>query len=296
MGQLRNAFRAYALVEDSPSEVLARLNRLTLRGGDDTIATVLLLMLDRETGEITYTSAGHPPPLVLGRDGPRFLEGGRSVPVGATDAALFRQGSAVLEAGDALLLYTDGLVERRDSPLDHGLERLAEVAATGTLGLEELCDRVLGGLLGTGERADDVALIAVRAEPAALQHVSLRLPAEPGALIGLRRRMARFLHAAGASDTEAYEITLAISEACGNAIEHAYGPGDASFELEVELDGDELVASVRDTGSWREHPGPTHRGRGLKIIEGIMDSFEVDQADDGTVVRMRRRLEAGVPA
>jgi PAS domain S-box-containing protein len=296
MGQLRNAFRAYALVEDSPSEVIARLNRLTLRGGDDTIATVLLLMLDRETGELTYTSAGHPPPLLLGRDGPRYLEEGRSVPVGATEAAVFRQGSAVLDPGDALLLYTDGLVERRDAPLDRGLERLAEVAATGTMGLEELCDRVLGGLLGSGERADDVALIAVRSEPAALQSISLRLPAEPGALVGLRRRLARFLHAAGASEAESYEITLAISEACGNAIEHAYGPGDASFELEVALQGAEVVASVRDTGTWREHRGSTHRGRGLKIIDGIMDDLEVSQDEAGTVVRMRRKLEAEVPA
>jgi PAS domain S-box-containing protein len=296
MGQLRNAFRAYALVEDSPAEVIARLNRLTLRGGDDTIATVLLLMLDRETGELTYTSAGHPPPLVLGGDGPRYLEDGRSVPVGATEAAVFRQGSAVLEPGDALLLYTDGLVERRDVSLDRGLERLAEVAATGTLGLEELCDRVLGGLLGSGERADDVALIAVRSEPAALQSIGLRLPAEPGALVGLRRRLARFLRAAGASEAESYEITLAISEACGNAIEHAYGPGDASFELEVALEGAEVVASVRDTGSWRENRGSAHRGRGLKIIEGIMDNLDVSQDEAGTVVRMRRRLEAEVPA
>jgi PAS domain S-box-containing protein len=296
MGQLRNAFRAYALVEDSPSDVMARLNRLTLSAGDDTIATALLLMLDRETGALTYSSAGHPPPLVVGSEPPRFLEGGRSVPIGAAEAAVFREGAAVLEAGATLLLYTDGLVEVRDAPLDERLEQLAEVAAGGGIGLEEMCDRVLGALLGSGERADDVALIAVRAEAAALQRVSLSLPAEPDALVGLRRRLARFLHAAGATEAEAYEITLAISEACGNAIEHAYGPGDASFQLEVAMENDELVAAVRDSGSWRERRGYTHRGRGLKIIEGIMDQVEVQAEDDGTVVRMRRRLGAEVPA
>jgi PAS domain S-box-containing protein len=296
MGQLRNAFRAYALVESSPSEVMARLNRLTIGAGDETIATVLLLMLDRETGELTFTSAGHPPALLMDRDGTRFLEGGRSMPVGASESALFREDTAVLEAGATLVLYTDGLVERRDVSLDARLEELAEVAADGPSGLEELCDRVLGKLLGSGDPADDVALIAVSAQAAALQRINVSLPAEPGALLGLRRRLARFLHSAGATEAESYEITLAISEACGNAIEHAYGPVDASFQVEVSLEGDELVAAVHDSGSWRKSRGASHRGRGLKIIEGIMDSSEVSHDGDGTVVRMRRRLSAGVPA
>ncbi len=296
MGQLRNAFRAYALVGASPSEVMGRMNRLTIGAGDETIATALLLMLDRETGELTYTSAGHPPALVVGPNGTRFLEDGRSMPVGAADAAVFREGTAVLEGGATLVLYTDGLVERRDIPLDRRLDELAEVAASGALELEDLCDRLLRRLLGEGERADDVALIAVRAEPAALQRISLRLPAEPDALVGLRRRLARFLHSAGATEAESYEITLAISEACGNAIEHAYGPGDASFQVEVALEGDELVASVRDSGSWRKSRGAGHRGRGLKIIEGIMDSSDVVRDERGTIVHMRRRLSAGVPA
>ena len=70
MGQLRNAFRAYAMVETSPAEVMARVNRLAATGAEESvIGTALLLMLDRETGELAYTSAGHPPPLVLGPDG-----------------------------------------------------------------------------------------------------------------------------------------------------------------------------------------------------------------------------------
>jgi PAS domain S-box-containing protein len=296
MGQLRNAFRAYALVESTPSEVMARMNRLTIEAGEETIATALVLMLERETGELTYSSAGHPPALVVYREGARFLEGGRSMPVGAAEAAIFREETAVLEAGATLVLYTDGLVERRDQSLDERFEELADVAAGGALGLEDLCDRILAQLLGPGEPADDVALIAVRTEAVSTHGINLSLPAEPDALLGLRRRLGRFLHSAGATEAEAYEITLAISEACGNAIEHAYGPGDASFQVEVGVEGDELVAAVRDWGSWRKTRAATHRGRGLKIIEGIMDSAEVVQDDDGTVVRMRRRLSAGVPA
>jgi PAS domain S-box-containing protein len=296
MGQLRNAFRAYALVESSPAEVMARVNRLAASGAEDSVVgTVLLLMLDRETGELTYTSAGHPPPLVLGPDSAEFLEGGRSMPVGASEAAVFREGAATLLPGSTLLLYTDGLVERRDVPLDERLDELAGVALRAGGTPDDICNRVLAGVLGEGAGADDVALIAVRTEPALARHLRLTLPAEPGSLVTIRRRLARFLNGTGASDMEAYEITLAISEAAGNAIEHAYGPGDATFDIEAELVDDDVVACVRDQGEWRESRDD-HRGRGLNIIRGVMDSAEVSREEDGTVVHMRRRLTAGVPA
>jgi PAS domain S-box-containing protein len=289
MGQLRNAFRAYGLVEHSPADVVARINRLVMSGGEQVMATVLYLVLDRETGEVSYSAAGHPPPLVIAPDGPHFLEGGRSVPIGAADPAVFREATAVLPPGSSLLLYTDGLVERRDVSLGARLDELAEAAGAAGGGLDELCERVIATVIGGGELGDDVALLAVRPLPASGTQVSLTLPAEPGSLAPLRRRLARFLHATGASEMEQYEVTLTICEAAGNAIEHAYGPGDATYEVEIAYDAGELVATVRDAGSWREKRGE-HRGRGLSIIEELMDEVAVERDEDGTLVRMRRRL------
>ena len=291
MGQLRNAFRAYGMVEASPAEVVARINRLVMSGVEQVMATVLYLVLDRETGEVTFSAAGHPPPLVIGPDGPRFLDGGRSVPIGATDPAVFREETAVIEPGSALLLYTDGLVERRDAPLDERLDQLAAAVGPADEDLSSLCERVLDSVLGEGELGDDVALLAVRPLTVAAGQISLTLPAEPGSLARLRRRLARFLHGTGASDTEHYELTLTICEAAGNAIEHAYGPGDATYEVEVTFDGDEVVATVRDFGSWRAKRGE-HRGRGLAIIEELMDEVNVERHDRGTSVTMRRRVGA----
>ncbi len=102
MGQLRNAFRAYGMVESSPAEVMARINRLVMSGVEQAMATVLYLVLDRETGEVAFSAAGHPPPLVISPDGARFLEGGRSVPIGAADPAVFREATAVLPPGSTL--------------------------------------------------------------------------------------------------------------------------------------------------------------------------------------------------
>jgi PAS domain S-box-containing protein len=291
MGQLRNAFRAYGLAEASPAEVMARVNRLVVSGEEEAMATVLYLVLDRETGDVSFASAGHPPPLVLSPDGARFLEGGRSVPIGAAEPGIFREATAVLPPGASLLLYTDGLVERRDTPLEQRLEALAEAAGRGDGELEGLCDVVLAGVLGEDVPSDDVALLAVRPRPVATGSMRLSLPAEPESLSGLRRRLGRFLHAVGASEMVAYEITLTVCEAAGNAIEHAYGPGDATFEVEASFENGTLVAVVRDKGSWRERRG-AHRGRGLKIIEGLMDDVEVSTEPDGTVIRMWRRLAA----
>jgi PAS domain S-box-containing protein len=290
MGQLRNAFRAYGLAESSPAEVMRRVNRLVMTAEDEVMATVLYLVLDRESGELTFASAGHPPPLVLGDDEVHFLEGGRAVPIGAVEPVLFREASATLPPGAALLLYTDGLVERRDEPLERRLDALAEAAGGADDGLEGLCDAVLAGVIGPERMpSDDVALLVVRPRAVAARSVRFTLPAEPESLAGLRRRLGRFLHAAGADDEETYEITLTICEAAGNAIEHAYGPGDATFDVEASLDADQLVATVSDRGNWRDRRG-AHRGRGLNIIQGLMDDVEVSTEADGTVVRMKRRL------
>src|SRR5215207_4173960 len=264
MGQLRNAFRAYGMVEASPAEVVARINRLVMSGVEQVMATVLYL--------------------VLAPDGARFLEGGRSVPIGAADPAVFREATAILPPGSSLLLYTDGLVERRDTPLQDRLTELAEAAAEARGELGEMCEHVLAAVLGQADPGDDVALLAVVAT-----EISLTLPAEPGSLAQLRRRLARFLHATGATELEQYEITLTICEAAGNAIEHAYGPGDATYEVDVRFEGGELTAVVRDSGSWRDKRGE-HRGRGLSIIEELMDDVAVERADGGTLVRMRRRV------
>ena len=295
MGQLRNAFRAYAITETSPAEIIARLNRLVTTGDEGVMATVLYLALDRDTGEVSYASAGHPPPLLLTSEGPRYLEGGRSVPVGAADLVTFREERVTLPPDSTLLLYTDGLVERRDTPLDVRFDQLAAAAAASGGDLEELCEGVLAAVLGGAEPADDVALLAVRPDPIDPGHLDLTLPAEPEVLARLRRRLMRFLHAAGASEEEAYEVTLTISEAAGNAIEHAYGPGDATFRVEAAVEDAELVVVVRDFGRWREQRGE-HRGRGLSIIEGLMDQVEVVRGPHGTTVRMRRTLSAKVPA
>ena len=203
MGQLRTAFRAYALLGTSPADTLARLNRLLMKEGAELMATALYLLLDRDTGQLWFASAGHPPALVITREGEsRFLEGGRSVPLGTSDIA-YHEAEATIERGSTVFLYTDGLVERRDTSLDDRLAQLATVAGIAGGELGDVCDQILGGLLGGKRPSDDVALLALRPEPPTAGSLELALPADPAALAQLRQRIGRFLDASGADETRA---------------------------------------------------------------------------------------------
>ena len=97
------------------------------------------------------------------------------------------------------------------------------------------------------------------------------------------------MRAAGAGDAEAYEILVAGGEACANAVAHAYPPGEASYVLEATRLEHGVEVLVRDFGEWRA-PRSGSQGRGLELIEELMDEVEVDRGAAGTTVRMRRAL------
>jgi GAF domain-containing protein len=166
MGQLRNALRAFALDQLRPDTTVGRLNALVDTYTDVPFATLVYLTLDPDRRVCRYTTAGHLPPLVLRPDGTvERLEGGRSLPLGVDSDVEFAQSTAELEPGAAVVLYTDGLVERPGESLEDGLRRL-EASLRGTeataLGPGALADRVLAALLAGSDPRDDVALLVVK--------------------------------------------------------------------------------------------------------------------------------------
>jgi anti-sigma regulatory factor (Ser/Thr protein kinase)/putative methionine-R-sulfoxide reductase with GAF domain len=291
MGQLRSGLRAYALDGMPPSEVLARLNRLLRQLEPGRTATALYLVLDAHGGSLVASSAGHPPPLVAHEDGdPEFMELPGSPPLGATRHASYEDREHALEPGCALVLYTDGLVERPGESLDAGLERMSAMVRTGDGDLEHLGDALMHVLLPDGPTEDDAALLLGRALPLS-DSLTARLPADVESIPVMRRVLGRWLCEAGATSAEADDLSLAASEACANAIEHAYGPGPGILELNASMSaaGDAVVA-IRDFGSWRS-PRGRNRGRGLMLMRGLTDSVEVIQRDEGTTIQLSRRLE-----
>jgi PAS domain S-box-containing protein len=165
MGRLRTALAALAPRADGPGELLSFLDEFSAGPNGAEFATACCATLDPATGELRYASAGHPPMLVAPPGGgpPRRLEEGRSGPLYGRPAGERAEAATVLEPGAALVLYSDGLVERRGEPITVGLERLeAALAAAGDAGAEALCDRLVEELGVARAREDDVVVLALR--------------------------------------------------------------------------------------------------------------------------------------
>ena len=122
MSQLRNALRAYAFEQHPPGAALEHLNSLAWRREGVVMATLIYLVLDPGSGHVRLSSAGHPPPLQARPDGTTvYLEEGRSLPLGVARQTRYGEAEYLLEPGSTLLLYTDGLIEKRSTPIDDGL-------------------------------------------------------------------------------------------------------------------------------------------------------------------------------
>jgi len=211
-----------------------------------------------------------------------------SVPLAAVRYPIYEQVEIEIEPRATLVLYTDGLIERSGESLDTGLERLRVALADGRHEPQALCDTLVSTLLPAGTGADDAAILIVTV-PALSDPFEMRLPADPDSITLVRRVVGRWLDQAGASAEEIGELTLACSEACANAIEHAYGPDTTDFEVVATQADDAVTLTVRDAGQWRD-PRGTNRGRGLTLMHGLVDEVDVQSGDSGTEVHLTRRL------
>jgi serine phosphatase RsbU (regulator of sigma subunit)/anti-sigma regulatory factor (Ser/Thr protein kinase) len=302
MGQLRNSLRAFASEHDDPGEVVRRLSRMVDALPDAPFATLAYLVLDVSGRHCSYVVAGHPPPLVVDASGTAaYLEGGRSLPLGVDGDAQVEVAEAALETGTTIVLYTDGLVERRDASLDEGFELVRETAGSVIAGPDTLIDHILRGAFGDAEREDDVAMLVVRLEPLGTEALHLRLPADDEGLRRMRATLGEWLGELGARPDVRHDLLLAAWEACANAVEHAQGPSAATFSLHADHEDEVVRIRIADTGRWRvpgTFPSAAERGLGLPLMRGLMDRVDIVHAADGTVVVLERRLEGrdGGPA
>ncbi|AGL20328.1 SpoIIE family protein phosphatase [Actinoplanes sp. N902-109] len=288
MGQLRNALRAYILEGFDCGEALTRLNRLVDNLGRRQFATVVCVRFDPRTRELHYSSAGHPSPLIAapGEEGEFLYTSALGPPVGALAQSVYPTRRTTLGPGQRLLLYTDGLVEDRRQGIDTGFAEIRADLAKPVDHVEDLLDTLLSKA-AVRPRRDDIALLALQAtEP---REFVLRLPADPTRLSVLRRRLEDFLTAHDVPESDVFDLTVAVSEAAANAIEHPVEPAEPVIIVEVVVDDDAVLATVRDTGSWRPAGGPGFRGRGLALI-GALSELSVARSEEGTAVTLRRPI------
>ena len=293
MSELRNALRAFAVEGHSPEEALRQLDRVVhATRGPGMVATLLFVVIDAGEGTVTLARAGHPPPALRAVDGGVcFLETRRTLPLGVDPDNVPSQEVYPMKPGETLLLFTDGLVERRGEPITDSFDRLLDALSEAPAEVDALCEHVLRRTATEQGRDDDVAVLAVQLIDSKVGSLELRLPATAQSVTVARHRLRAWLeeNAPELDPVARADLEVAWSEACSNVVRHAYGPAEASFEATVARDDDRVLMKVRDTGQWRP-PGDRSGGRGLPLMEELSDELMIDRQDESTTVTMIRQL------
>jgi anti-anti-sigma factor len=291
MGQLRSALAGYLLDGHSPAAALERLDRFARRVDGALGSTCTCLTLDWSDGALCYASAGHLPTLLIEPDGPRFLDEAGGTVLGVVNRPPYREAGTYLTPGTSVLMYTDGLVERREESLPVGLERLAGAAADlGPLAPDPLLTRLLSRMLPGATQTDDVAVLAVRLLPEPAVPAPAPAPAPDGAHAGApvgadgragpgRRRYALV----GDVDIDT------VAEARTRLLELADAPGELVIDLRgagyFSSAGVGLLVEVADRA--RRHGArasvlvsPGSSAARVIAVTGLDDTLPVQQVED----------------
>ena len=278
MGQLRSALRVYGWEEHArPAAALGRVDRLFDKLGL-TYATCVFGVLDLGSSTFCWSNAGHPPPLLV-RDGKAsFLVEGSGTLLGVTGGAGTEEATTDLREGDMLVLYTDGLVERRGESLEVGLDRLATAAARAAAGdAEVLCQALVDALVPpSATRDDDLAILVARVRTQEPDPGVHRLPFDPKPeSVALTRGFtAGVLEGAGWRE-QVDTAVLLVSELVTNSVRHAHGP----CALVVSFAGDVVELCVEDGDPSPPKPRPARildeSGRGFVLVDALADDWGV---------------------
>jgi GAF domain-containing protein/anti-sigma regulatory factor (Ser/Thr protein kinase) len=291
MGQLRSACRALLLDDPSPRAALAGLDRFAARLPGAQCTTAVCAVLNPDTGGLVYSSAGHPPPILVHADGTtRMLDGGHTIPLGIRPDRPRPEAEVTIPARATLLLYTDGLVERRRIPLEDGIARASVLVRDGRAAtLDALANQIMSGLAPGGGYQDDVVLLLYR-HPAPLE---MNFPAHVDHLARTRAALRSWLTRARVAPDQSLDMLIAAGEAVANAIEHGHRHSpDGIVSLRATALGDQVQLTIADTGSWKPpQPGAyPRRGRGITLMRALMQEVAIHAETAGTTVQLSARI------
>ncbi|MCX4743306.1 SpoIIE family protein phosphatase [Streptomyces antibioticus] len=285
MGELRTAVRTLALLDLEPAEVLSALDEIArglgTPGGvqqatraarrpreadlsEVYLATCVYAVYDAVTRRCTFANAGHLPPVLVEPGEPALmLDVPPGMPLGVGGEP-FEEVEVDLPEGALLALYTDGLVESRDHPLDEGLQAFVGALADPSSPLEDVCDHVLN-TLDTHHGEDDIALLMARVQGLPTESVGdWTLPREPRS-VGRAREYARGQLLSWDLEPLVDTTELLVSELVTNALR--YGEGEIRLRLLLDRT---LVCEVWDAGlvqpRRRRARDTDEGGRGLQLV------------------------------
>ncbi|HEX4128316.1 MAG TPA: SpoIIE family protein phosphatase [Acidimicrobiales bacterium] len=298
MGQVRSAIRAYAVSGQSPTEVLSSLDRLFDTLIEDRVVTAVVGTISPSTGRVVLSNAGHPPPLVVRADGTAtFCPMQRTLLIAAgLSGSLRPRDEVVLDRGDSLVMYSDGLIERRGEVITHGMERLANTATSiARAGWPDHPAITLASMLSVEERPDDIVVLCVNYTGTTAGRISA--PAVGTSRDGMSTLhlepvvestpVARHWVSAHLRDLPA-EVTgcaaLLTSELITNAVLHAATPMCITLHtlpdrIRIDVaDGNPAFPSIKEYGK------DAATGRGLTLFNTLASNWGVQAVDGGKIV------------
>ncbi|MFJ4981569.1 SpoIIE family protein phosphatase [Streptomyces coeruleorubidus] len=279
MGQLRTAVRAYARLDLPPHEVLQLLDGLAAEIDANQIATCAYAVHDPNEGKLVYASAGHLPILVRDENGTVLRADEPTGPPLGTGGWMHSSGSIPLGPGSTAVLYTDGLVERRDADLDEGIAALERALAGATGTPQVVCDRLVRSAGVTPDHDDDVAVLVLQHPARTGPDSELFRNAALELLGGVEAAPRARAFASGVLTSWRFPVdlhdlgVLATSELVANSLQHGTPPmrlrlrrTDRRLIIEV-TDGDDHLPRRR-----RAEPGD-ESGRGIAIVATIASNW-----------------------
>ncbi|WP_043492381.1 MULTISPECIES: SpoIIE family protein phosphatase [Streptomyces] len=301
MGRLRTAVHTLADMDLPPEELLAHLDDLIIRLGEERAgdqdvsasllgATFLYAVYDPVTRRCTMARAGHPAPAIVAPDGEVTFPSLPAGPPLGLGSLPFESAELELPEGSLIALYTDGLIETCDQDIDVGLARLSNALAQPGLPLEDLCSTVIDALL-TRPPSDDVALLLARTHSLSPGHVaSWDLPTDPAVVASARSLAVRQLAEWGLDELMTTS-ELIVSELVTNAIRHGTGP----IRLRL-IRHDVLICEVADasnTSPRLRHPRTTDEGgRGLFLVAQLTRRWGTRYTEGGKLIWAEQDLPA----
>jgi serine phosphatase RsbU (regulator of sigma subunit)/anti-sigma regulatory factor (Ser/Thr protein kinase) len=287
MGRLRTAIQTLAMLELPPAETLQQLNELMHELGvrEPHFATCVYAVFDAVSGTCEVASAGHLPPLLVRPDGSNELLDVPQAPPLGVGSGLIQSRTLQIQDGSLLVLYTDGLVEKRSRDIDEGIGRLRDVFGPGSVNqpLEDLCKDTLAGVYADEHRDDIAVLMARLRRLPADRIVTWALPSELTSASRARTVIRRPLRRWGLTDLLP-TAELLVSELVTNAVRYAQG----KIELRLVKENDALFCEVLDDSAALprlRHPDDSdERGRGLQVVSQLAQRWGARRAASGKVV------------
>ncbi|MFF3786711.1 SpoIIE family protein phosphatase [Streptomyces sp. NPDC001933] len=292
MGRLRTGVHNFSSLDPAPDELLGHLDEMVMRidrdeaaddgGAEVAGATCLYAIYDAVSGNCTVARAGHPGPVLVLPDGTvGFPETPTGLPLGIGGMP-FEAAEFHVPEGSRLVLYTDGLVERRGRDIDTGLALLRDSLAGRDRTSEETCDDVLDALL-PDQPDDDIVLLVARTRTLDPDQVAQwAVATDPAAVAGVRKNVSQWLADRGLEE-EAFATELILSELVTNAVRY----GTAPIEVRLLYDRN-LICEVSDSSSTSPHlryaATMDEGGRGLFLVAQFAERWGTRYTETGKVI------------